>query len=259
MVIAIIAILAGMLLPALSKAKAKGQAAVCASNHKQIQLAWNLYYDDFDSRLVINTNWPPITETNLTWCTGWMKTGGNHQPDSVINPDYYTKAILGRYFSGNGKLLKCPADKYVDTALAAPVAGQPYVRSIVMNVYMNGGSAFGSAILGSVGPGLVFRRASDIRKPTDNFVFIHEDPTSIDDGMITSTIDAPGSAGNLSFNNRPAAIHAKSSTMSFADGHVENHRWDQTIKGAGGVDVPVTASPNDATWFKTRANEGFVP
>ena len=76
-VIAIIAILAGMLLPALGKAKAKAAAATCGSNHKQLQLAWNLYYDDFDSRLAINTNWPPLANIGLTWCAGWMKLGGN--------------------------------------------------------------------------------------------------------------------------------------------------------------------------------------
>ncbi|NBR87705.1 MAG: type II secretion system protein [Verrucomicrobia bacterium] len=257
-VIAIIAILAGMLLPALGKAKAKAAAATCGSNHKQLQLAWNLYYDDFDSRLAINTNWPPLANIGLTWCAGWMKLGGNFQPDSVTNANYYTQAIMGSYFSRNAKLLKCPADKYVQPGMPAPVTGENYVRSITMNVYMNGGSAFGNPVLGGLGPNYVFRRATDIRKPSENFVFTQEDPTSIDDGVITSTIDASGNAGNLSFNNRPAASHAKATTLGFADGHVENHRWNQTTLSAG-IDVPVTASSTDAIWFKTRANENYVP
>ncbi len=261
-VIAIIAILAGMLLPALASAKAKGQAATCTNNHKQVQLAWNLYCDDYDGRLVINSNWPPISNTNITWCTGWMNPSDpRFQQASVTNSDYYTLALLGSYYARSGKLLKCPSDKYVNGNLPAPVSGQSYVRSLTVNVYMNGGSAAGNSVMGSLGTNYVFRRVTDIRKPSDNFVFVHEDPTSIDDGVITSTIDPSGNNANLTFNNRPAAIHAGATTLSFADGHVENHRWNRTTK-SGGVEVPLSSAaqnPNDAIWFKTRANENYVP
>jgi type II secretory pathway pseudopilin PulG len=50
-VIAIIAMLASLLLSALSRAKAKGQSAVCQSNLKQLLLGWTLYADDNDDRL----------------------------------------------------------------------------------------------------------------------------------------------------------------------------------------------------------------
>ncbi len=51
-VVAIIAILASLLLPVLSKAKAKGQGIVCMSNTRQLMNAWHLYSADNDDRLV---------------------------------------------------------------------------------------------------------------------------------------------------------------------------------------------------------------
>jgi len=53
-VIAIIAILAALLLPALVKAKAKAQGIGCLNNNKQLMLAWSMYANDFDDRLVYN-------------------------------------------------------------------------------------------------------------------------------------------------------------------------------------------------------------
>src|SRR2546426_1910121 len=57
-VIAIIAILASMLLPALSKAKLKAQGIQCMSNHKQLCLAWRMYAEDNRDQLVYASDNP---------------------------------------------------------------------------------------------------------------------------------------------------------------------------------------------------------
>ncbi len=252
-VIAIIAILAGMLLPALSKAKDKAMGTKCLSNMKQLQLAWGLYGTDQDDRMVLNDHTKlALNLTNETWCTGWMKNnGGNYIAASVTSQQFFMDALLGKY-AGNAGIFKCPSDKFI-----IPPATSAYVRSVTMNLWMNDPGLIGnpSNIRGSP-PGIplkdYYQRFSNMGKPTDLFVFIHEDPNTIDDGQYRLDNSAQPWT---SIENSPAALHGGATSMSFADGHAESHKWNILVKNNGVPVVQATANPQDAQWLKTHAFE----
>jgi prepilin-type N-terminal cleavage/methylation domain-containing protein len=92
-VIAIIAILAAMLLPALSRAKAKGRRASCLSNLKQIETAFTIYLDEHEDRFPDRrdlknslpggyrpwSTWPP-SDPRAGWANIVLKESGTTDP-----------------------------------------------------------------------------------------------------------------------------------------------------------------------------------
>ena len=126
-VIAIIAILASLLLPALSKAKVKAHAVKCMSNQKQLTLAWIMYADDNRDRV------PPNVSGGMSrggWVDGWL----DWSPGTTDNTNtvFLTNAKIGPYTKNVG-IYKCPADIF-----QCVVAGRSYdrVRSVSMNSFI---------------------------------------------------------------------------------------------------------------------------
>ncbi len=191
-VIAIIAILASMLLPALSKAKSAAQGIKCTGNVKQLQLAWLLYADDNDSKLV----------SNNSWCYGDFQKN----PTDKTNLTLLRNGLLWSY-TGAEDIYKCPGDKTVN------------VRSYSMNNHMSGGSFDGKLALEEGIIFWVFRKLTEIRKPSQFFVFIDEDKASINDRLFRVDMSAPRTM------DKPAAYHNGGGRLSFADGHAKARRW----------------------------------
>src|SRR5690242_3712315 len=136
-VIAIIAILAGLLLPALGKGKLKAQGLQCMTNHRQLTLAWKMYTDENNDRLLYSS--PDVYYTPSTfpyvWVLGEMDSTQPSNPSNWdVNQDI-VKSPLWPYCGKSAAVWKCPADKS-----EVKVGGQtlPRVRSMSMNLWMGG-------------------------------------------------------------------------------------------------------------------------
>jgi prepilin-type N-terminal cleavage/methylation domain-containing protein/prepilin-type processing-associated H-X9-DG protein len=222
-VIAIIAILGGMLLPALARAKQKAQAIHCLNNKKQIQLAWLLYPADQNDKLVphgLNIPTPPQPELGLWWAQGFLNyDGGNSENTNtalLLDPQY---AKLGPY-SQAATIYKCPSDRSMVKVRKNKFL--PRVRSLSLNAWVGG---LGKC--GLVPEPMKFgpQKLSEISNPSGLFTFIDEHPDSID--FVSFWVEERKSGAGLasSAGSCPGSLHAGGGTLSFADGHVELHKW----------------------------------
>jgi prepilin-type N-terminal cleavage/methylation domain-containing protein len=249
-VIAIIAILAAMLLPALSRAKNKALATYCMNNERQLTLAWLMYPDDNNSQLVQNVGdaQPAVLPSggpgyvpNGTWCYGNVST----LPDET-NGTWLTSSLLGPY-AKSIPVYKCPGDSGNPT-------GTPRVRSISMNCFMNGvGGSQNTASTGNYYK--TFRKTSDLTQTSQWYVFLDEKPSSINDGYFECLMggDTPTS---VYVQDDPSQVHAGSCGFGFSDGHSELHKWTSSSFLApaffNGSFNRGTAEYNDEAWLQSR-------
>jgi prepilin-type N-terminal cleavage/methylation domain-containing protein/prepilin-type processing-associated H-X9-DG protein len=242
-VIAIIAILASMLLPALSKAKTKATGIKCLANGKQLSTAWIMYADDYNEKL------PPNVDgaTRGGWVGGWISTTSPIDITDCTNINLL-RPPHGLLFPYNPAIdiYKCPADMST-----ARIGGRkhPRTRSISMNGCMNGNSWHTAEIDRQW---WTYRKLTDITRPSTQFVFIDEREESIDDGYFLVFVNRTDTWGNL-----PAIYHNGASGLSFADGHAEIKKWkdpDTLRPGTAGTRV----GPRDVPWINERGSMSKV-
>ncbi len=207
-VIAVIGIIAGLLLPALGRAKDKGRQAFCRNNLKQLTLAMVMYHGDNKDQFPTPGSSSKYGPQDADWI--WW-----HYGREVSN------SSLAKYVSEfNPRLFTCPADSVArDLQTKGILPSDPYRYSYALTSYdleenplndqkFNLGMASIVTLEKKVYPFFT----SQIRNPSAKLMFVEEDRETIDDSRWVPS----GVKTNL-----VSPRHAKKGVVAFADGHIE--------------------------------------
>ena len=258
-VIAIIAILAAMLLPALSIAKSKAKLIQCLNNEKQLTLGWIMHADDNEDTVLIAREDPPNGEA---WINGYL----NYNPQNRSNWDPkqdIERSPVWNYTGQTLKIWRCPGDK---SSIRVGERSLPRLRSYSMNEFI--GSPPLIVFNGRREPAVdfqVYRKLSTFNDPgpASTFVLLDMREDSINTGGFGVNMagfpDNPELHGFIGFDY-PASYHNNSGSLSFADGHSETKKWIDPrtrppLEKGKWMDLNDENTPNnpDIRWLQEKA------
>lgn len=201
-VIGIIGLLAGLLLPVLTRAKGKGRQAVCLSNQKQVAMAFHLYLEEQKEQFPAPGSqmlYGPLSEDWLHW--QWNRD--------------ISKSAIAPYagnFAALKKLFRCPTDaKAADMALTQTALLGDYGFSYAMTALrltsdVNAGLALAvDRLSGRRYPFML----SQVKNPSAKIAFVEEDRATLND------------ARWMPEHNAISRRHGGRSNVGMVDGHVE--------------------------------------
>jgi len=232
-VVAIIAILAAMLLPALARAKLKTQGIQCLNNHRQLMLAWRMYLEDNLEVLLFATADPGSAYAPYSWVQGVMDFRPANRSNWDVNVDI-KRSPLWRYSGKAVGIWRCPADRSTVIAPYGAQAGQPVprVRTMAMSIWMGGWKRANGQLddAGCSGPQWrIYSKFSEVVNPGPALTWVlmdeREDRVNYGNAFtdMTGFPDAPA-AWRFHYDF-PASYHGNAGGFSFADGHAEIKRW----------------------------------
>jgi prepilin-type processing-associated H-X9-DG protein len=220
-VIAIIAILAAMLLPALSRAKQKSQGVACLNHLRQLATATMVYSIDYRDTWPLNNEGdanlnlasPPATYQPRVWAEG--REGSNLYDDATAQGMLSDRVSLLAPYTKERGIFRCPGDKLSWKSNNQWVK-RP--RSYGMNAYVgwNSGTWHGMPDQQRY---VVFRRTAQSRSSSALFLFGEIHPDSLCRPMFGMNLDSQ------SIYHYPGNYHGQVSNFAFLDGHAEGHRW----------------------------------
>jgi prepilin-type N-terminal cleavage/methylation domain-containing protein/prepilin-type processing-associated H-X9-DG protein len=231
-VIAVIAILASLLLPALNRAKSKAEGIYCLNNTKQLLVAWQTYADDHEGFLVYNVGGNVggndergvAPDTKLNWVNNIMTWDLSKENTNLAT---ITDASLGPY-SGSVRIYRCPSDKVLSDDQRNR-GWEARIRSYSMNAMVGDAGDVSKSGVNANNPDYVqFFRVTAIPQPYRIFIFLDEHPDSINDGYFLNRWPSPLYA-EREWIDLPASYHNGAASFSFADGHSETHRWQNDL------------------------------
>lgn len=241
-VIAIIAILMAILMPALNRAREQGKRITCEHNLKSLTLAWLMYADDNEEKIVngaggfhyrrggaMTNDGSAADIVERAWVgKGWGQNWNNaNAADSGVSKEMQHRAVKeGALWpiANNFDIYKCPTGRrseYVTYAAVDAANGLP--RTGTGGGHPTGkGSRNGKTTL-------FIKKRTDYGTPTaaERMVFI-------DEGAMTPDSFATHYAQHGPWWDDPPSRHGDGTTVSWADGHSSHLKWRaaETIKQA---------------------------
>ena len=207
-VIAIIALLMAILMPSLRLARQQARSIICRSNVRTLTLAWLIYKDDNDAKLPNAQT--PGPNYNQTQSAPWVVMPSNPGDASVEEKKYYIKQGVMWSYVKQIKSYRCPSDRRNKS-----MHHRYAYRTFSIAGGLNGVNPKGGW---EIIPCLKY---TDIKNPAIKYVFTTEcDPRGYN---VNSWVMRPRSR---QWVDPFATWHRRnSSTLGWADGHVDMHRW----------------------------------